>query len=171
MKFAKGGGGCLVLLGICFFFLALFMFADPPDGDTRLQALVPGLFFSSVTLVPGILIFIWGFFGDRARAFEEQVAGLIRNHDRFTVGEMAKKIGKNELETEVLISRLSVRQKLDLVYHRPTREYLHRGLLDNNSQIVDRCPSCGGSVGRQVVFRGESVQCSYCGAALVKEGT
>ena len=52
MSIAKGGGGCLVLMGFAFFCLAVFMFADPLEGETRLQSLVPGLFFGAVTFFP-----------------------------------------------------------------------------------------------------------------------
>jgi len=163
---AKGCGGCLILLGIAFFLLAVFMFADPLEGETRLQSLIPGLFFGSVTLPTGVVIFTWGMFRSRRLAFEEQVTGFLRNHDRFTVEEMARKIGRTELQTEALISRLSVQHRLDLVFHRTTREYLHRARLGGNQRVVEQCPSCGARNQPQVVFGDEVVSCTYCNAPL-----
>jgi hypothetical protein len=52
------------------------------------------------------------------------------------------------------------------VFHRPTREYVHRARLNAGERVIERCASCGAPTNREVVFDGEQVPCTYCGAAL-----
>lgn len=162
------GGGCLTLLAIPFFCLAVMMLLDPKEGEGPLQSLVPGLFFGSVLLFPGLILYGYGRSVGKDREFREAVTGMVRSHDRFTVEELARKIGRTELETEGLIARiLAEGNGIDLVFHRPTREYLHRARLSAGQRVVERCAACGAPTERAVVFEGEQVACTYCGAALV----
>ncbi len=168
MNGMQKAGGCLTLTALPFLSLAVMMFASPPKGDTPLEALVPGLFFASVVLLPGLALWSYGSKVRRQREFEESVTSLVRSHDRFSVGELAQKIGRSELETEVLINRIAHRDRtIDLVFHRPSRQYIHRARLQGGQIVVDACPRCGAPSGGAVVFPGEQLQCLYCGAPLV----
>ncbi len=60
MKAAKWIGGALLALAAAWFLLAIFMFLDPLEGMGRAESLVPGLFFGSATLVPGLALFHLG---------------------------------------------------------------------------------------------------------------
>jgi hypothetical protein len=151
-----------------FFSLAVFMLVDPHEGDSAAQSLAPGLFFGSVFLLPGLAMFFVGRRARREQEFIDGVTGMIRSHDRFSVGELAAKIGRTELETESLVSRVVADDNgIDLVFHRPTREYIHRGRLAADGRVVDRCSACGAPTSHQVVFPGETVPCTYCNAPLV----
>ena len=169
MKVVKGIGGCLTLLGVAGFLLAIFMFLDPLEGDTRLQSLLPGAFFGSVLFLPGVVLFLWGRARGKRAEFENQVAGMLRTHDRFSIAEMARKISRDEMQTEALVVRLARREGLDLVFHRPSREYMHRARVPEARRVVETCPSCGAVNGRQVVFGNEEAVCSYCSHPLPVE--
>ncbi len=132
-----------------------------------MKSLAPGLFFGSVLLVPGLLLFLYGRRVHRETEFLAAVTGLIRSHDRFSVPELARKIGRTELETEGIVARvIAADNGVDLVFHRPSREYIHQSRLTAGQRVVERCPSCGAPTNREVVFDDEQVPCTFCGAAL-----
>lgn len=172
MPFSKKAGGCLILVGLPFLLLAVFMVATPKPGQKPMESLAPGLFFGSVALVPGAILFVAGSRAQKEREFLDGVAGLIRSHDSFQIGEMAIKIGRTELETEAIVHRIDFHAKdIELVFHRPTRSYMHRARMQRGSLLVERCPACGAPTGLQVVFAGESGVCTFCGAGVpVRQG-
>lgn len=170
MTRSERAGGCLTLLGLPFLFLAVFMAVAPNKGATLAESLAPGLFFGSALLGPGVALYLFGRRARKEQEFLAAVTGMVRSTDRFTVSDLARRIGRTELETEGLVARIATAQNgIDLVFHRPTREYMHRARLARGERIVERCRSCGAPTNQQVVFQGEHVPCVYCGAALVAE--
>jgi hypothetical protein len=154
-------------MALPFFCLAVFMVMDPDEGSTFAQSLAPGMFFGSVLLCPGVVLFFYGRRSQRDRDFLQAVTGVVRSHDRFRVAELATKIGRTELETEGLVARIIASgQGIDLVFHRPTREYVHRARLNAGERVIERCASCGAPTNREIVFEGEQVPCTFCGASL-----
>jgi hypothetical protein len=172
MNRMQKGGGCLTILAGMWFCLALFMWMAPnKPTDTAAESLAPGLFFGSVCLVPGLALFVYGRRARLDAEFVEAVTGMIRSHDRFTVEDLARKIGRTELETQAVIARIVASSRgIDLVFHRPTREYIHRQRLGQGQRVVEACPSCGAPTKGEVVFDGERVPCAYCGAQLIHGG-
>jgi hypothetical protein len=167
MNRMQKGGGCLTLLAMPFFCLAVFMFAAPTKGEGAVASLAPGLFFGSVLLVPGLFLYFYGRRDFRDAEFLSAVTGMVRSHDRFSVAELSRKIGRTELETEGIVARIiGADNGVDLVFHRPSREYIHRGRLTAGQRVVDKCPSCGAPTEREVVFGDEHVPCTFCGAKL-----
>ncbi len=166
MKAAKWFGALLLAGAAGVFLLAVLMCLGPLEDRTRMEALIPGLFFGSVALVPGVGLFWWGRAKEAEAEAEELLLGYVRSHDRFTSGEMATKLGRNEVEVEQSIVTLGNRSDLDLVFHRPDRAWMHRGRIKTAHAVVDKCGSCGANVGHQIVFEGESVACQYCDSPL-----
>lgn len=166
MNKVKIGGGCLLLVAGAFYLLAAFMFLDPLEGEGRVESLVPGLFFGSVVLAPGLAAFLWGHRRERQAAFEETLLGYVRSHDRFTSEELARKVGRTEAQVEELIAQLTNRPDVDLVFHRPDRSWMHRGRIREAHAVVSKCPSCGAGVGSQLIFAGEDIACPYCSSPL-----
>ena len=168
MTRSEKAGGCLTLLALPFLCLAVFMVVDPKDGASTAQSLAPGLFFGSVLLVLGLALYLFGRRARKDREFIGAVTSMVRTTDRFTVQDLARRIGRTELETEGLVGRIMAEQNgIDLVFHRSTREYLHRARLARGEQLVEHCTSCGAPTNQDVVFQGERVPCIYCGAALL----
>src|SRR5882724_840951 len=152
MNSMQKAGGCLTLIALPFFPLAVFMVADPKKGETTMQSAAPGLFFGTAFLFPGLALFLYGRRVRRDNEFLEAVTGMVRSHDRFTVADLANKIGRTELETEGIVARIIVAHNgVDLVFHRPSRTYMHRGRLAAGQHVIDRCPSCGAPTQRDVV--------------------
>ncbi len=166
MKAAKVGGGCLLAVASAFYLLAVFMFVDPLDDQTRVESLVPGLFFGSVVLVPGLALFWWGRAREAATRFEETLLGYVRSRDRFTTDQLAKDLGRPAAQVEEQIVLLGNRDDLDLVFHRPDRTWLHRGRVRVAHAVVTKCPSCGAGVRSQIIFAGEDIACPYCDSPL-----
>lgn len=167
MNRMQKAGGCLTLLAVPFFCLAVFMVVDPKEGEGVGKSLAPGMFFGSVLLFPGLLLYAHGRKVHREREFMEAVTAMIRSHDRFTVAELSQKIGRTELETEGIVARVSAGGGgIDLVFHRPSREYIHRARLSAGQRVVEAYPSCGAPTNHAVVFEGETVPCAFCGVPL-----
>ena len=166
VKFAKIlGGFFLVVAGACLL-LALGMFLDPLEGESRAGSLAPGLFFAAVALVPGLTLTLWARAKDRAEREAVRLLGFVRSNDRFTAIEVSQHLGGTPAEAEEAIQALAGHSDLDLVFHSPDRSWMHRARIKTQHTVVSKCPSCGGNVGSQVVFVGERVSCSYCGVAL-----
>jgi hypothetical protein len=158
-------------MGIPCVCLALLMWLAPSKDDekkTAAQNLAPGLFFASVVLLPGIALFSYGRRVRRDEEFLGAVTAMIRSHDRFSIEDLSRKIGRNELETEALVAKvIAASNGIDLAFHRPSREYIHRQRLAQGQRLVESCPSCGAPTRGEVVFEGERVPCTFCGVALV----
>ncbi len=162
------GGGCLTMIAVALFTMGVLEYLAPDDDDTPLEAAIPGIFFGVCALLPGASLLYVGRREHAHATFRTQVATLIRMHDRFTVTELAAKIGRNELETLAVITEvMAEHDDIDLVFHRADQTYLHRGRIDEGFEVVEKCPSCGASASNQVVFRGERVLCSFCDVPLV----
>lgn len=171
MKAVKVGGGCLLAVASAFFLLAVFMFIDPLEGETRGESLIPGLFFGSVALVPGLALFWWGRSKEAAAHLEETLLGYVRSLDRFTTDELARKVDLSPAQVEEHIVRLGNRTDLDLAFHRPDGAWMHRGRIRVAHAVVNKCPSCGAGVGAQIIFAGEDIACPYCDSPLKSAGS
>lgn len=146
--------------------LALGMFLDPLEGASPVESLAPGLFFAGVALVPGLTLTLWARAKEQTERAAQRLLGFVRSSDAFTAIAVAQHLGGTPAEAEEAIQALAARPDLDLVFHGPDRSWMHRARIKTRHAIVSRCASCGGNVGAQVVFVGETVACSYCGVAL-----
>jgi|GEM_PF-2980997 len=159
-------GGCLLLLAGGFFLLALFMFLDPLEGESRLASLVPGLFFGTVVGLPGLALTVWH---RRRRADDDAHArfeGLVRSRDSFTVDELTQALGGRAADVAERLDTLAAGDDFDLVFHQPDRRWAHRGKIRVAHSIVQQCGACGAAVGSQVVYADEVVRCPYCQSPL-----
>jgi hypothetical protein len=116
--------------------------------------------------VPGGLLFRSGLLGQRMTALEEQMAGFVRSHDAFSINELGAHLGKTPAEAQVLLNREIAKHHLPLVMHRASGRYLRLDRLSRAAQVAERCQSCGGTLGHQIVFEGEQLSCPYCNATV-----
>jgi len=136
---------------------------DDPDGY---KPVLGAVLLTAIFGIPGGVI-RWRVRAARQReAFEAEFRGYLMSLDAFTPAELAAKIGRTEMETSGLIARTISEHDIDLVFHRKAGQYLHRNRIRRAHQVIDRCRSCGASVGHEIVFAGESVNCRYCGTSL-----
>ncbi len=132
---------------------------DPENQDATYGFMMFAFFFG----IPGIWLCIRGRRKERYQRLSQQLSGYFRSHDSFTVTEMSQKIGKTEMETECLIFDLIETKKINLVFHRSTRQYLHKNRIHKKYHQIDRCSACGASFKQEVIFEGERIACQYCG--------
>lgn len=152
----------MVALGAIFFLLVPVVLLESGDKGAAAGFVMFGLFCG----LPGGIALWRSIVRERETSFRDQVGGMMRSHDRFTIEELARKIGRTELETERLINEIAHAQRLDLVFHRSTREYLHRNRIREAHRVLDQCAACGARLPHEVVLDGEAAICQYCGSAL-----
>lgn len=161
LRLIKVAAWILVSLGAASFLLVpVSMMTGDPDAAAGFAMF--GFLFG----VPGGIALWRTIRRERESEFRELVAGMIRSHDRFTPGELATKIGRNELETEKLIHQIADQERLELVFHRSTREYFHRARIREAHRVIDQCGACGGRLSHEMVLEGEAALCQYCGSAV-----
>lgn len=161
LKLIKGVGWLLLgLAGISVICIPIIIFDDTKDKASTIGGFI---MFAGFFGVPGALLLWRG----KALQMRTELAGLMRVYDRFTAAEIAKKIGIREPEADRLILRLAQEEKLDLVFHRPDRSYMHKSrIAAQNARVFDACRSCGARLPHEVALEGESAACVYCGTAL-----
>jgi len=161
-------------LSIAGFFLlcaALAGFEVIGEPEKSRNAMVGLLMLAGMFGIPGAIAVIQRRAVLERQELRQQLIGLIRSHDAISVAELARKIGKTELEAESLLAQLVASSDLDLVFHRSRREYLHRGRIQQAYSFFDLCPSCNARIPAQVVFETETIVCEYCDKPLVAAGT
>lgn len=153
-----------ILLGIAGFFLALIpMMALDTEGDGS-SAIYGAVMFALLCGIPGGILY-WRV---RANTFREKVIGYLESRNRIRVSEVAKVIGKTELDAEDLIAKLNRQETLNLVFDPQERVYVHRERISGDHEIAESCPTCGAPVETQLVLQGEKACCKYCGAIVSK---
>lgn len=162
-KFFTIAGRVLLTITAFFFIISFFIIADKGFSGAFYGAMLLMVLFG----LPGSAIYFLNRKAIEHIDFLTRFKGFLRSHDRFTVSDIAQKIQRSELETELLIAELNQSDdNIELVFHRPTREYIHRNRLRQDERIIDRCNSCGATFTGQVLTVTEKVLCEYCGSPL-----
>lgn len=167
MKNLRIAGWAGTVVGIASLLLCLLTLID---NDPRHKGAPYGFaMFAILFGLPGGVI-LWRLnLRRREQEFRAQLLGYIKSHDAFTAEELARKIGRTEMETEALIASVSQQEGVDLVFHRKDRQYMHRKRLRTGHTVLSRCPSCGAALGNQIIFEGEHVTCEYCDHPLMTD--
>jgi len=134
------------------------------DGSTG--AFFGFLMFFAFFGFPGALLVYTIRKRERKQAFMNRFMGFIASYDRFTLTEMAQKIGKTELETEHLLAEAISVHNLALLFHRASHQYLKREKLEGAYKIINNCPNCGAGITSQVLYEGEQMRCPYCDSLI-----
>ena len=154
-------GWLLLVPGGLFVLMIPFMLLDGDQGAAIGAVFVGGLFG-----IPGGLLLRAGLSRHRDERLQRQMVGFVRSHDAFSINELAAHIGKSPAEAQALLTNDIARYHLPLLMHRPSGRYLRLDRLSHAAQIADRCQSCGGSLGGQIVFAGEQLTCPYCSSRV-----
>ena len=148
-------GGLLILM---------IPFAAFDDSGTNA---VPGLLLlGGIFGVPGGLLLRSGILRGREEERQTQMAGFVRSHDAFSIDELAAHIGVDRSHAQALLTRDISRYQLPLVMHRASGRYLRLDRVQQSARVAERCQSCGGSLGNQLVFEGEQLTCPYCSSVV-----
>jgi DNA-directed RNA polymerase subunit RPC12/RpoP len=158
-------GAILVGLGLFFVMVAIVggTVANEDMDASSEQYFGIAVFCTVVLMVPGFIIFAWGYkLGQKEREYE-RLAGYLKSYRRIKISDVATKIGKSEMETEQLIAKI-VEKGLILGYiDRNSREFFTHQSLFHEVDRPDKCPNCGASMYTRVLS-GENAVCDYCGA-------
>ena len=162
-------GWILATIGIVFVLFSVIVFfqALRTGVEKDWSAFTGGVLFAGVAGIPGALLLHRNRVARKKAAFDQRLRGFISSLDSFSVSELATKIGRNEMETEGLIATLIAKGQVDLAFHRQSSSYLHRNRIKRGHRVIERCHSCGASVGQELVFDGETPECRYCGVPLM----
>ncbi len=134
------------------------------DGDS--DAAIGLVLLGGLLAAPGALVSSAAIRRQRESDLQAQMVGFVRTHDAFSINELAAHVGKTPAEAQALLNRDIARYRLPLVMHRASGRYLRLDRLSQTAQVAERCQSCGGSLGCQVVFEGEHLRCPYCGTEV-----
>lgn len=162
-------GWILATFGLIFALLSVLMLTKAlgSDAEKDWDVFSGMLLFVSITGIPGGLILYRRRVARKKAQFNGRLRGFISSLDRFTVNELAGKIGRDEMETEGLIVTLISQGEVDLAFHRQSKSYLHRNRIQQGYRVIERCHSCGASIGQELAFDGETPECRYCGVQLM----
>jgi DNA-directed RNA polymerase subunit RPC12/RpoP len=149
----------IIALISCALMLLTIIENDPEHTDASYGFAMFAFMFG----VPGLWLCIRGRKQKKHDTLHQQLSGYFKSHDSFSVLEMAQKIGKSEMETEQLIFHLIEDKSLDVVFHRRSRKYFHTNRLEQKFQQINRCPSCGANLKKEIAFDDEIISCQYCG--------
>lgn len=159
-------GAILIVLGIFFDVLGILSFTVMPQeeggSDVGMGIAVIGL-CSAVFLIPGIVLFAWGYkLGQKERELQK-LAGYLKSYRRIKISDVATKIGKSEMETEHLIAKIVEKGLIQGYVDRTSGEFFTHQSLFHEVDRPDKCPNCGASMYTRVLS-GENAVCDYCGA-------
>jgi hypothetical protein len=135
--------------------------------DGEWEAVVGLLILGGLFGAPGGLLLRSGILRQRLTELQANMVAFVRTHDAFSIDELAAHIHKSPAEAQRLLNLDIARYRLPLVMHRASGRYLRLDRLSRAAQVAERCQSCGGSLGTQIVFEGERLTCPYC-ASLVQ---
>ena len=136
------------------------------DPDAKANVVAGLLMLAGMFGVPGGLLLRAGIKGEREQERQAQMAGFVRSHDAFSIDELAAHVGVPPAQAMTLLTRDISRYQLPLVMHRASGRYLRLDRLQRSARVAERCQSCGGSLGNQIVFEGEQLTCPYCGSLV-----
>ncbi|PRQ00014.1 hypothetical protein ENSA5_28280 [Enhygromyxa salina] len=153
----------LLLLGPSTLLLVLIPFAALTDEGGAIPGLV---ILSGMFGLPGGLLLRVGLKGQRETEREAQLTGFVRSHDTFSLDELAGHLGVSPAEAQTLLNQSIAKHHLPLVMHRSSGRYLRLDRLSQAARVAERCQSCGGALGNQIVFEGEQLTCPYCNSIV-----
>ena len=158
---AKWLGIAAVILGILCLAAGIDISGDPKEHDIGMGILG---FCVPVMVVPGILLFLWGFRAERERLGYEKLAGFLKAYRRIKIPALATKLGLSEFEAEKRILRCVRLGLVSGFIDRASDEFFNPAGMEG--KMLVNCPHCGGPV-EQLVLDGEAGKCPYCGSVIV----
>jgi len=155
------------IFGTISFLLAILVLFDEEEGKTNTDAFFGFMMFAFVLLGPGLVMLWKNKKAEKKDKLDSILMGFLRTYDRFNISEIAKKMNKSEANAEKIIFDFITRKKeIDLVYHRPSRQYMHRHIVKENHKVFTKCGNCGANLYNLIFFEGENPSCPYCGGGI-----
>lgn len=115
-------------------------------------------------VLPGAIAVLFGVVEWRREKQLKGFATLLGTYRRIRMDELARKIGKTDMETDRLLTKAIELKYVDGVVDRATGEFV-LAEAEKQQVFVERCPHCGGVVNRWS-FPEERFPCPYCSVAV-----
>ena len=115
-------------------------------------------------VIPGALAVLFGVVEWRRAKQLKEFATFLGTYRRIRMDDLARKLGKTEMETDRLLTRAIELKYVAGVVDRATGEFVVAG-AEKQQVFVERCPHCGGVVNRWA-FPEERFPCPYCDVAV-----
>lgn len=157
----KGFGWVLLVLAALTFVCTPLAAVDNEPGVAATFGVLGTIF-----LIPGALLMWKGIQRQREDQAQEMMVAFVRSHDAFSIDELAAFVNKSPAEAKVMLSRDIAKFRLPLVMHRVSGQWMRLDRIQKQAQVAERCQSCGASIGKQIVFEGEQLECQYCGSPV-----
>jgi len=115
-------------------------------------------------LVPGIIFLFLGRKANRREKELIEFSSWVKTYRRISIAELARKLGKQEVEAEKVLIEVVDRGLVPGFIDRSTNEFILQAAV-GQELFVETCPRCHGNLQRRY-FQGETVQCPYCHSVI-----
>lgn len=157
-------GALCAIAGIFFLLVGMGMYFFPTQGTSSSYGIIIMMLCTPIFLIPGLILLCLGWREVLREKMLEDLAGYLRLHRRIKVTEIARKIGKTEMETERMIAKCTERGLIKGYVDRETNEFFTDISLQEEI-VVEKCPHCGGALSKRIL-KGETAKCDYCGKLI-----
>lgn len=118
-------------------------------------------------LVPGLVLIV---LGRRAALKEKELiefTAWVKTYRRISLADLARKLGKPQMEAEQLLVTVVDRGLLKGFIDRSTDEFVLQDAVGQEA-FLDTCPRCGANLQKRY-FLGETVTCPYCQTVIASK--
>ena len=115
-------------------------------------------------LVPGILFLFLGRKANRREKELIEFSSWVKTYRRISLAELARKLGKQEIEAEKVLIEVVDRGLVPGFIDRSTNEFILQAAV-GQELFIETCPRCHGNLQRRY-FQGETVRCPYCQSVI-----
>lgn len=115
-------------------------------------------------LAPGLLFIYLGRKANRREKELIEFSSWVKTYRRIGIPDLARKLGKQEFETEKILVEVVDRGLVPGFIDRSTNEFILQAAV-GQELFIETCPRCHGNLQRRY-FQGETVQCPYCHSVI-----
>lgn len=163
--------GIIILIG--YFIVAIvgvgYLFGFGPEDYTEEEKHDSGvsllLICTPMLLLPGLILFYFGWRGYRLNEQVKDTAGMLRAYGKINLTELGIKMGKSQDEMEELIFECLEENLVQGYLDRPKREFITYEYLARAPEARPRfgwkCPECS-EYNESEKLPGDVVKCSFC---------
>jgi Zn finger protein HypA/HybF involved in hydrogenase expression len=146
-----------------------------PEGYTEEEAREGGETFlficTPIMIVPSVIFLFLGLRGRARFQAIEDVADILKAYRRIKLTDLARKMGKTELEAEKLVMKCIEENLIHGYMDRQAQEFFTKDAMHQmpDSKSGWKCSACG-AYNDSVILPGETAKCGYCGKIEAPRG-
>ena len=160
--------GILLFLWIMGMALVMFGVMNPVEEGGAQDSMIVGGVCTVMCLVPAIILLSMVFRSEKQVKGSQDLASLLRIYRRIKLDELARKMGKSEIEVEKDIVDAIQTGMVQGYIDRTTNEFFTKESLNQQMEVRDmatlKCSACNGPLPASY-SRGQTFQCPHCGVS------